>query len=164
VAVSRSLDRTFKISVALKGLDGALETIGGLVLLFVSPSTIDRLARTLTEHELSRDPHDFIARHLLHSTGQLTHGKTLYASIYLLSHGFAKVVLVVFVLREQLWAYPGMIVLLLSFIVYQVYKLAIQFTVGLTLLTIFDAFVVWLTWREYQSRRSRRDEPAVSSR
>jgi uncharacterized membrane protein len=145
-------------------LDGALETIGGLVLLFVSPSTIDRLARTFTEHELSRDPHDFIARHLLHSTGQLTHGKTLYASIYLLSHGLAKVVLVVFVLREQLWAYPGMIVLLLAFIVYQVYKLAIQFTVGLTLLTIFDAFVVWLTWREYQSRRSRRDEPAVSSR
>jgi uncharacterized membrane protein len=164
VAVSRSLDRTFKISVALKGLDGALETIGGLILLFVSPATVDRLARTFTEHELSRDPHDFIARHLLHSTGQLTHGTKLYAAIYLLSHGLAKVVLVVFVLREQLWAYPGMIVLLLAFIVYQIYKLSIHFTVGLTLLTIFDAFVVWLTWREYQGRRSRGGQPAVSIR
>jgi uncharacterized membrane protein len=164
VAVSPSLDRTFKISVALKGLDGALETIGGLVLLFVSPTTIDRLVRTFTEHELSRDPHDFIARHLIHSTGQLTHGKALYASIYLLSHGLAKVVLVFFVLKEQLWAYPGMIILLLAFIVYQVYKLAIQFTIGLTLLTLFDAFVVWLTWREYQSRRSRQGQPAVSTR
>jgi uncharacterized membrane protein len=164
VAVSRSLDRTFKISVALKGLDGALETIGGLVLLFVSPATLDRLARTFTQHELSRDPHDFVARHLLHSTGHLTHGKTLYASIYLLSHGLAKVVLVAFVLREQVWAYPGMIVLLLAFIVYQVYKLSIQFSLGLTLLTMFDAFVVWLTWREYQSRRSRHGQPAVSTR
>jgi uncharacterized membrane protein len=155
MAVSRSLDRTFRISVALKGLDGALETIGGVILLFVQPSTLDHWVRTLTAYELSQDPHDFFARHLLHSTSHLTHGKTIYASIYLLSHGLAKVVLVVAVLREQLWAYPGMIVLLLAFIVYQLYKIAIHFTVGLTLLTIFDAFVVWLTWREYQSRHTR---------
>jgi uncharacterized membrane protein len=156
MAVSRSLDRTFKITVGLKGLDGALETIGGLLLLFVQPATIQRWARTFTEHELSRDPHDFFARHLLHSTGQLTHGKALYASIYLLIHGLSKVVLVVAVLREQLWAYPAIIALLLAFIVYQLYEIfVVHFTVGLTLLTLFDAFVVWLTWREYQSRHSR---------
>jgi uncharacterized membrane protein len=155
LAVSRSLDRTFKITVGLKGLDGALETIGGLILLFVQPTTLQHWARTFTQHELSQDPHDFLARHLLHSTGQLTHGKALYASIYLLIHGLSKVVLVVAVLREQLWAYPAIIVLLLAFIVYQLYKIAVHFTVGLTLLTLFDAFVVWLTWREYQSRHSR---------
>jgi uncharacterized membrane protein len=155
VSVSPGLDRTFKISVALKGLDGAIETIGGLVLLLVGPDTISRLVRTLTEWELSRDPHDLVARHLLHSVGHLTRGKSIYAGVYLLSHGLAKVVLVVAVLREQLWAYPGMIVLLLAFIVYQVYKLAIHLTIGLTLLTLFDAFVVWLTWREYKSRRGR---------
>jgi uncharacterized membrane protein len=159
MAVSRSLDRTFKISVGLKGLDGALETVGGLLLLFVQPATLQHWARTFTEHELSRDPHDFFARHLLHSTGQLTHGKALYASIYLLSHGLSKVVLVVAVLRGQLWAYPGIMILLLAFIVYQLYEISIHFTVGLTLLTIFDAFVVWLTWREYQSRRGRTDDP-----
>src|SRR6266446_5979802 len=128
MALSRSLDDTFKITVTIKGIDGALEIIGGIALLFVRPSTIDHVARALTQHELSRDPHDFIARHLLHSAGQLTHGSTLFAAIYLLSHGIAKVVLVVAVLRNQLWAYPAMIVLLGAFIAYQLYRLSDHLT------------------------------------
>src|SRR5690242_10535970 len=147
MALSRSLDDTFKITVTIKGIDGALEIIGGAVLLFVPPSTIDHVARSLTRHELSQDPHAFIARHLLPPAGQSTHGSTLSAARYHLSHGIAKVVLVVAVLRNQLWAYPAMIGLLGAFIAYQLYRLAYRITIGLTLLTIFDAFVVWLTWR-----------------
>src|SRR5579859_6568738 len=158
--ISASLDRTFRISVTLKGADGVLETIGGLVLLFVRPATIDHLARSLTQHELSQDPHDFIARHLLHSTGQLSHGPSLFAAVYLLSHGLAKVVLVAAVLRGQLWAYPGIIALLVAFIGYQLYRLAIRLTVGLSLLTVFDAFVVWLTWREYKAKRGAGRSPS----
>jgi uncharacterized membrane protein len=162
MALSRTLDDTFKISVTLKGLDGLLEIIGGTVLLFVKPSTLDQIARSLTQHELSEDPHDLIARHILHSAGHLTHGGTLFAAVYLLSHGIAKVVLVVALLRDQLWAYPAMIVLLGAFIVYQLYRLSYHATLGLTLLTIFDAFVVWLTWREYQSKHSKADETPSS--
>jgi uncharacterized membrane protein len=153
-ALSRTLDDTFKISVTLKGIDGALEIVGGAILLFVRPSTLDHLARSLTQHELAQDPHDFIARHILHSAGQLNHGSTLFAAIYLLSHGLAKVVLVVALLRNQLWAYPATIALLGAFIAYQLYRLSYRVTLGLTLLTIFDAFVVWLTWREYRVKRA----------
>src|SRR5205807_8360202 len=124
------------------------------VLPFVRPATLDHLARSLTHHELARDPHDFLARHVLHSAGQLTHGSTLFAAVYLLSHGIAKVVLVVALLRDQLWAYPATIALLGAFIVYQLYRLYYRLSIGLVLLTIFDAFVVWLTWREYQTKRS----------
>jgi uncharacterized membrane protein len=155
MALSRTLDDTFKVSVTLKGIDGALEIVGGAVLLFVRPTTLDQLARSLTQHELAQDPHDFLARHVLHSAGQLTHGSTLFAAVYLLSHGIAKVVLVVALLRDQLWAYPATIVLLGAFIAYQLYRLSYRVTLGLTLLTIFDAFVVWLTWREYRIKRSR---------
>jgi uncharacterized membrane protein len=151
--VSRSLDRTFRITVTLKGLDGALEVVGGLILLFVRPSTLQTLVRNLTQHELSQDSHDFIARHLLRSANHLTHGTTVFAAVYLLSHGLSKLVLVVAVLRDQLWAYPALIALLAVFIVYQLYRLAFRFSLGLTLLTAFDALVMWLTWREYQARR-----------
>jgi uncharacterized membrane protein len=155
--ISKTLDRTFKISVGLKGLDGALEVIGGMVLLFVHPAAIDHFVRTLTQHELSQDPHDFISNHLLHAAGHLTHGTTLFAAIYLLSHGVAKVVLVVAVLREYIWAYPGMIALLIVFIVYQLYRMAfVRLTVSISLLTAFDAFVVWLTWREYRAHEARK--------
>lgn len=157
MAVSRRLDRVFRVSVAIKGLDGVLEVIGGALLLVLSPSSIDRLARTLTQHELSQDPNDFVARHVLHATGGLRHGTAIYAGVYLLSHGLAKVAVVVAVLRDRLWAYPAMIALLGAFIIYQLYRLAHEVTIGLIVLTIFDAFVLWLTWREYQAHRQRVD-------
>ena len=143
---SRRLDRTFRVSVALKGLDGLLEVVGGIALLFVSPSSINRIVRALTAHEL-------VARHLLHSASQLSRGATVYGAVYLLAHGVAKVVLVGLVLRNKLWAYPWMIALLLVFIVYQVYQLTSRLSVWIILLTVFDAFVVWITWREYRSKR-----------
>jgi uncharacterized membrane protein len=59
------LDQTFEVGILLKGLDGVLEVIGGLLLLVVSPATIDRVVTSLTQHELSEDPHDLLATHLL---------------------------------------------------------------------------------------------------
>ena len=141
--------------MGLKGLDGALELVGGFVLLFTAPATINHIVRALTQHELSQDPNDFVARHLLHSAGELTHGTTLFAAVYLLTHGLSKVVLVVALLRDVLWAYPAMIALLGAFIVYQLYRLVIRPGVALALLTAFDAFIVWLTWREYRSKHHR---------
>jgi hypothetical protein len=50
------LDRAFLVGIMLKGLDGLLEVVGGLLLLVVSPATITSLTRALTQHELSQDP------------------------------------------------------------------------------------------------------------
>jgi uncharacterized membrane protein len=139
----------------VKGLAGILEVADGILLLFLSPHAIQHLARMLTVHELSEDPHDLIARYLLHTTAHLNTGITIVGAIYLLSHGIAKIVLVALVLRDKLWAYPWLIALLLAFIAYQLYRITVvHFSVGLTLLTIFDAFLVWLTWREYHSKRA----------
>ncbi len=162
--LSPALDKTFKIGLVLKGLDGILEVAGGILLLFVSPHAIEHIVRVLTAHELSEDPHDLIARHLLHSTSHLSTGITLFGAIYLLSHGIAKIVLVALVLRDKLWAYPWLIALLLAFIAYQIYRItAVNFSVWLTALTVFDAALAWLTWREYQSRRALRNEPAPAA-
>ncbi len=154
MATSKALDRTFRITVAVKGLDGLLEVLGGVALLFVSPRSINHIVRALTAHELAQDPSDFVARHLLHSASQLSPSTTLYGAVYLLAHGVAKVVLVALVLRNKLWAYPWMIALILAFIAYQLYQLTMKLSFGLLALTLFDALVVWLTWREYRSKRA----------
>jgi uncharacterized membrane protein len=154
--LSPALDKTFKIGLVLKGLDGILEVAGGILLLFLTPHAIEHIVRALTAHELSQDPHDLVARYLLHTAGHLTKGTTLFGAIYLLSHGVAKIVLVALVLKDKLWAYPWLIALLLAFIGYQLYQIiAVHFSVGLAALTVFDAALVWLTWREYRSKRSR---------
>ena len=71
-------------------------------------------------------------------------------------HGGAKLVLVVLVLRDKLWAYPWMIGLLLAFIVYQIYRFTYRPGPGLVILSLFDAFVAWLTWREYRIKTAAR--------
>jgi len=146
------LDRTFEVGIILKGLDGALEVLGGLLLLLVSPATISRITTTLTQHELSEDPHDFIATHLLKTTHGLTGSAVHFGAYYLLSHGMVKIVLVVALLKNKLWAYPWMIAFLGVFIVYQACRLTFRPSLGLAALTVFDILVACLTVREYRKQ------------
>ena len=87
------LDRVFEIGIIAKGLNGAAELVGGLLLLFVTPARIHHLAAVLTQGELSEDPHDFIATHLLHTANGLAGSAVLFGAIYLLTHGLVKVCL-----------------------------------------------------------------------
>jgi len=151
-----ALDRIFEIGIILKGLDGVLETIGGLLLLVVTPATINSLLSRLTQHELSEDPNDFIASHLLAYAHGLTGTAVTFAALYLLVHGIVKIVLVAALLRNQIWAYPWMIGFLLTFIGYQLYRLVLSPTLGLSALTIFDAAIAWLTWREWRKQTANR--------
>ena len=146
------LDQTFEVGIILKGLDGVLEVIGGLLLLVVSPATIDRIVTNLTQHELSEDPHDVVATHLLRTAHGLTGPAVLFGAVYLLAHGLVKVILVTALLKNQLWAYPWTIAFLGIFIAYQLYRLSFQPSVWLTALTIFDAVIAWLTYREYRKQ------------
>jgi uncharacterized membrane protein len=131
------------------------EVVGGLLLAFVSTATINRIVVTLTEHELSQDPHDFIARHLRHGAHRLTVSAVTFGAVYLLSHGVVKVVLVAALLRNRLWAYPWMIAFLVAFIGYQMYRMVVNPTFSMAALTVFDAVIVW-TLREYRKQRGLR--------
>lgn len=141
------LDRTFDIGVTLKGLDGILEIFGGALLLVLKPHTINHVFNWLAQSWLVGS-HELLT-HYVQELNNYVLGGTLFAALYLLLHGLVKIVLVVAVLRRQLWAYPVMIAFLAIFIVYQAYLLLLGYSTPLLLLTLFDLFVVWLTWKEY---------------
>ena len=147
-----ALDTTFNVTLVLKGLDGLLELVGGLLLLVFSPASIDALARRLTQHELSQDPRDFWAHHVLHLTGNL-HETQAFGALYLLVHGIVKIVVVVGLFRRERWSYPVAFVFLGGFVIYQVYRMTYAPSVGLALLTAFDLLIIWLTWLEYRRHR-----------
>ena len=157
------LDRVFAVGIIGKGLNGAAEVVGGVLLLLVSPAQLHHLVVALTQGELSEDPHDFVATHLLHTATGLDAGATLFGALYLLLHGAVKLVLVVALLRDRLWAYPWMIGVLGAFIAYQLYRIALRPTAGLVALTVFDAFIVALTWREMREQHRRRDHAAAGA-
>jgi uncharacterized membrane protein len=147
------LDRVFEIGIIGKGLNGAAELTGGLLLLVVTPDRIHHLVAAMTQGELSEDPHDVVATYLLHTSSGLTGQAVLFGAVYLLAHGAVKVVLVIALLLNKLWAYPWMIGVLLLFIGYQLYRIALTPTAGLIALTLFDIAIVALTWREFRQQR-----------
>ena len=151
------LDKTFNVALILKGLDGLLELVGGILLIVISPETINRLAHSLTQHELSQDPNDFLAHHLLRLTANL-HNTQTFGALYLLAHGLVKIVIVIGLLRREHWSYYVAFVFLGGFVIYQVYRMTYAPTLGLALLTVFDLFIIWLTRREFQRMRQARPQ------
>ncbi|MPM24713.1 hypothetical protein SDC9_71197 [bioreactor metagenome] len=64
----------FEVGLLLKGIDGLLEIIGGVCLLFLNPDRLNWLTRLLTQHELSEDPRDMVANLLVTLSGRFSIG------------------------------------------------------------------------------------------
>ena len=147
---------TFRAGITLKGIDGVLEAVGGVLVWFVKPAELASYLQMMCQHELSRDPGDFMATHILHSSEKLAASDPSFASFYLLTHGFVKVVLAIALWMSRLWAYPAAIAIFSLFSAYQVYRWAHTHSRAMLLLTIFDVLVIWLTWREYVAQKADR--------
>ena len=143
-------DKTFRAALYLKAADGLLEIIGGALLLLINPAEVNRWAARLTQGELSTDPHDFIANYILKSANKLTGATLKFGAIYLLIQGAIKIIIVIEVLRNHLWAYLLLIGTISLFVVYQVYRLVNKFSVALLILTIFDLLIIYLAQKEYR--------------
>jgi uncharacterized membrane protein len=79
-----------------------------------------------------------------------------FAAWYLFSHGVIKLVLVVAVLTNQVWAYPAFIVAMIGFILYQVYRMTFDVTFIMVAITVLDLIVLFLAWHEYSLLRRQR--------
>lgn len=134
--------------IVLKALDGALEILGGIALLF--SGMLVHIALVLIQNELIEDPHDFLATYLQHTLPSFLAQSGWFASLYLFSHGIVKIVLVAGLLRNKLWAYPSAIVVFALFVAYQLYLYAFSHSLFLLVLTALDLVVIWLTWHEYR--------------
>jgi uncharacterized membrane protein len=148
------LKSAFRTGITLKAIDGVLEIFGGVWLWHIPPSAMNSVVRVLAEHNLSRDPHDFIAMHLLRTSEMLLSSNRLFASMYLLSHGAVKVVLAVALWMNAQWAYPLTIFVFGGFSVYQTYRYSHTHSITMLLLTIFDLAIIYLTWMEWRERKA----------
>jgi uncharacterized membrane protein len=150
------LNGAFQTGITLKGIDGVLEVVGAMLLWLIHPSAMNAIVRAFTQHALSRDPQDFIAVHLLRASEALVNGNKLFASLYLLSHGTTKIVLVVALWMNALWAYPLTIFAFAAFSAYQMYQYSHTHSIAMLLLTIFDVVLIWLTWLEWTQQKELR--------
>jgi len=153
------LDKSYEAGIILKGVDGVLELVGGILVLMLSSNSINEFTRFLTQNELHEDPHDYIATHILKLGQHLASGHNIFAAVFLLTHGLVKVVLVVCLLLNKLWAYPWSLVILSLFLVYQIYQLVTAPTFGMAFLSVLDCIIVYLIFREWQKVRLKPSVP-----
>jgi len=140
----------FELGVSLKFVNGVLEVIGGLFLLWSTPQSLSKLAAALLTNEMLEDPKDLVANTLLHAVQDLSGNARVFASVYLLLHGIVKVGLVVALWRKKLWAYPLAGVVLVLFTIYQVYLYSHSRSPFQLFLTAIDVIILLLLWSEYR--------------
>jgi uncharacterized membrane protein len=149
------LDKAYEIGIIIKGIDGVLELIGGALVLTVSPHTVTGITQFLTQDALQENPHNLIATHIAKLGHHLATGHNIFAAAFLLTHGLVKVVLVICLLLNKLWAYPWALGLLGLFLVYQIYLLVTSPSFGMAFLSILDVAIIWLIYREWQQQATK---------
>ena len=147
-----SLHRLFQLAVVVKGIDGVLELVGGVLLLLVGPAALHRLVVVLARHELADEPDDWVVMTLRHLAESFSVETRHFASAYLIGHGILKIFLAVTLLRERLWAFPTALSVLAIFVAYQLHRFVRTHSIVLLALTVVDLVVMVLIWREYRSR------------
>jgi uncharacterized membrane protein len=148
----RILHRFFELGIIIKGLDGGVELVGGLLLVFLSPAAINRVVFFLVEGELKEDPTDLVANLLVHTTRSAIQVR-VPASVFLIGHGIVKLVLVAGLATNRLWSYPAAIVVFAGFTIYQIYQLTLQYSLFLETVTVLDLMVILLVIAEYRHMR-----------
>ena len=146
---SELLDKLFRATVFVKGVDGIFEVIGGVSLFFIKPATIDRIVILLTQHELSTDPDDFLANHLIQLTHNLSIHSEIVGGIYLLLHGVTKIIIAVALLKNNLHAYKFALGFLLISFFYELYRLLLGHSPLMLFLSAFDGVIIWLVLKEH---------------
>jgi len=148
---SRLYHRLFVVAVVLKGLNGMVELVAGSSILAVGHAGLNGIVTLLTARELSEDPTDLVANLLRRWFVQLSPDAELFAAVYLLTHGVAKIVLATCLLREKSWAFPVAAAFFALFIAYMSYRLALGWSWSIAAFCLFDLITLFLVLHEWRA-------------
>ena len=148
--------RLFRLALLVKGVDGAAELVGALVLLLVPATAVHHLVADVLARDLLGPPDGVLARHLVAGTAEFASGNRTFVVLYLALHGVVKLALVAALLRRWLPAYPVAVVVLALFVGYEVYRAVRTGSVLLPFLAALDVLVIVLVVREYRVLRRAR--------
>lgn len=151
---------SFEVAILLKGLHALFEVVGGVLMWFIRPETVNSWIRLLTQNELAEDPTDYVANLLRRMGHHYTVNAQHFAAFYLVSHGLVNVLLVLLLWRKKIWAYPLGVAVLLLFIAYQIFRWTSTHSATLLAFTAIDLIIIWLTLSEYR-RLKREVTPAT---
>ena len=148
------------VTVAIKGFDGGMETLAGLVIWITGPQRLYRWVVRITAPELFDGKHERAVHAIRNGAEHLAITGGHFVVFYLLVHGVLKLGLAVTLLRGGgRWIFPVGTLILLGFIGFMSYRLSQEFSGWLLGFALFDALTLALVlneWRKPATRRAAR--------
>jgi uncharacterized membrane protein len=141
----------YVVTIAIKGLDGGIETLLGLIIWISGPARWYAFLLHTSAPELLGEPGDHRFVEILRSgASNLLHSPVSFIVTYLVIHGVLKLALATVLLRGGgRWIYPVATVILLGFIGFMGWHLAEQFSRWLLGFALFDFFTLLLVLNEW---------------
>lgn len=142
----------FDVALILKIINGSLELIASLLILFVPPALVLKLVEFSTSGELTRDPDDPIVLLIRNSAQAFAVHTHYFLAAYLALHGAIKIVLVMGIFAKKKVAYQLFMVSLICFGGYEAYRGFLLGDLLLKALAVFDLSLLVFTLHEYRLR------------
>lgn len=143
----------FTGSIILKGINGIIESIGGLILLFTNSQVISRYLKLIFNHELENDPSDKVVNFLINYFQNISQHTQVFAATYILLHGIMNLFLFSMVWKKKIHAYPIVVVIMSLLVIYQIIRFSHTHSVILFVITLVDMLIIYLIADEYTRKK-----------
>ena len=143
--------RAYLVAIAIKGFDGAVETLLGIAVAILGRQGLYDLLIGIAAPELVNHP-DSHASHLIrHSAEGLMRASHGFMIVYLLAHGLLKLGIAIGLFRENTeWIFPVGSAVLAGFIAYMSWHLSIHWSYWLFAFALFDLVTLALVLNEWR--------------
>ena len=137
------------VTIAIKGFDGGIETLAGLLIWITGPQRLYHWAVRVTAPELGGN-HEDTAMAIRHGAEHLAINGAGFIVFYLLVHGLLKLGIALALLRGKgHWIFPVSALILCGFIAFMAEKLSHHFSGWLLGFALFDALTLALVLNEW---------------
>jgi uncharacterized membrane protein len=146
----------YVVTLAVKGFDGGLEILGGLVIWLTGPQRLYRWVVRVTAPELYDGSHTAAVHAIRRGAEHLATTGAHFVVFYLLVHGVLKLGLASVLLHGGgRWLFPLGAAVLVCFIAYMGYRLDQQWSNWLLGFALFDVLTLGLVLNEWRRAAAR---------
>ena len=144
------LHYAYLVVILIKGFDGAMEALAGLIIAVTGPERLYEWVIRLTAPELTG--HHPALHAIRNGATRLEESSHRFVIFYLLVHGLLKLGVVIALLRGGgRWVFPAASLILTGFIAYMSWRLTIHWSDWLLGFALFDLLTLTLVLNEWRS-------------
>jgi uncharacterized membrane protein len=148
---SSTAHKAYLAAIAIKGFDGAVELLLGIVVAIIGRQGLYDLLIGYIAPELESHQRPHAAHFIRHSADGLMHAHD-FLIIYLLAHGILKLGIAIGLFRENTnWIFPVGSAVLVGFIAYMGFRLTEHWSYWLLSFALFDCVTLLLVLNEWRN-------------